>query len=66
MTDEMMSLRGVLEKSADVDLLREMIGVGAERLMQLEVGSLPRIVRRGIESSAKLGPHRWVVERTLA
>jgi IS5 family transposase len=25
-----------------------------------------RIARRGIESSAKLGRHRWVVERTLA
>ena len=26
----------------------------------------PRIARRGIESNAKLGRHRWVVERTLA
>jgi transposase len=26
----------------------------------------PRIARRGIESSAKLGRHRWAVERTLA
>ena len=26
----------------------------------------PRIARRGIESSARLGRHRWVVERTLA
>jgi transposase len=26
----------------------------------------PRIARRGIESSQKLGRHRWVVERTLA
>jgi transposase len=25
-----------------------------------------RIARKGIESSAKLGRHRWVVERTLA
>lgn len=25
-----------------------------------------RIARRGIESSEKLGRHRWVVERTLA
>lgn len=26
----------------------------------------PRIARRGIESSERLGTHRWVVERTLA
>ena len=26
----------------------------------------PRIARRGVESSEKLGRHRWVVERTLA
>jgi IS5 family transposase len=26
----------------------------------------PRIARRGVESSKKLGRHRWVVERTLS
>lgn len=29
-------------------------------------GIRPRIARRGIESSERLGRHRWVVERTLA
>ena len=29
-------------------------------------GITPRIARRGIESSQRLGKHRWVVERTLS
>jgi len=40
MTTEMMSLRALLEKSSDVDLLREMIGFAAQRLMALEVEGL--------------------------
>jgi len=40
MTDDMMTLRTLLEKSSDADLLREMIGFTAERLMELEVQGL--------------------------
>jgi Transposase DDE domain len=29
-------------------------------------GIAPRIARKGIESSATLGKHRWVIERTIA
>jgi putative transposase len=40
MTDEIMTLRTLLEKSSDADLLREMIGFTAQRLMALEVEGL--------------------------
>jgi putative transposase len=40
MTNDMMNLKALMEKSADADLLREMIGYGAQRLMELEVGGV--------------------------
>jgi putative transposase len=40
MTEETMSLRTLLEKSSDADLLREMVGFAAQRLMALEVEGL--------------------------
>jgi transposase-like protein len=40
MTETMMSLRALLEKSSDAGLLREMVGFAAQRLMELEVEEL--------------------------
>ena len=40
MTDDTMAFQKLLEKTSDADILREMIGFAAERLMALEVQSL--------------------------
>ncbi|KLK89436.1 hypothetical protein AA309_31475 [Microvirga vignae] len=40
MTNPMMDLKSLVEKTPDADLLREMISFVAERLMELEVGAL--------------------------
>ena len=48
MTRPMMDFRALVEKSGDADLLREMIGFAAERLMALGLapGPAPTMARR--------------------
>src|ERR1700716_2079620 len=56
MIHEIMSLQALLEKSSDTDLLREMIGFAAHRLMELEGESLTGAARG--ERSAERLTHR--------
>ena len=50
MIKPMMDLRALVEKSGNADMLREMIGFAAERLMELEVGA-----KTGAEYGEKSG-----------
>jgi transposase len=45
------------DKAYDASLLRHALRTR---------GIMPRIARRGIDSSERLGQHRWVVERSLS
>jgi transposase-like protein len=53
MTDDKMNLRALVEKTPDADLLREMIGFAAQRLMELEVENLTG-ARYGEKSAERL------------
>jgi diguanylate cyclase (GGDEF)-like protein len=62
MTDEMLALRSMLEKGADADVLREMIGFAAQRLMELEVQGLTG-VGHGERSADRLAQRNGYRER---
>jgi hypothetical protein len=58
----MMDLRALVEKSADADLLREMIGFATERLMEQEVGAKTR-ADYGEKSSDRLAKRNGYRDR---
>jgi putative transposase len=65
MTDDRIALCELLEKSADADLLPEMIGFAAERLMELEVQGLTGAAH-GERSASRLAQRNGYRERDWA
>ena len=62
MTDHMMNLRSLVERTPDADLLREMIGFAAQRLMELEVEDQAGAAY-GEKNAERLAQHNGYRER---
>ncbi len=66
MTNDMIALQALLEKSSDSDLLREMIGFAAHRLMELEVEGTDRAHHMTPEPMAPLSDDTMITLPTMA
>jgi transposase-like protein len=62
MTEDMMNLKALMEKSPDASFLRDMIGYAAQRLMELEVGGLTGAAH-GEKSSDRLAQRNGYRDR---
>ena len=47
MTAPMINLRALVEKAPDLDIVRDMIGFGAQRLIEVDMGALIGAARGG-------------------
>lgn len=63
MTTDTMNFRDLVEKAPDADLLREMIGFAAERLMELEVGAVTGAAYGEKDPARRAHPARHVAHQ---